>query len=181
MSTPSAKRALNFGSTPAGKRMKAPPVSTYRLVKPEMKHLATQVSIVADSNLFINSIDSGPDVNDRIGVKVKIMHIEGVISCPKPCRVDILHTNAVSGAPTHGYSGAVDRTKFNVLDTMFFSPNTDSVTQGHKINHKLPYGLISKYNDASGANINKGKILARITTNATTSVSGYFRVWYTDS
>jgi len=146
-----------------------------------MKHLATQVVHTAtnESNLFINSIDSGPDVNDRVGVKAKIMHIEGIVGAINPFRVDILHQNAVSGAPTHGFTGAVDRTKFNVLETFCFNPDS-SQSSAYKINHKLPYGLIAKYNDASGSNINKGKILVRLTCSFNQNISGYFRVWYTD-
>jgi len=183
MSTPAAKRALDFSGTPrASKRTRGNPQS-YRLVRPEMKHLSTSIAHTSTSasNLFINEINSGSDVNDRIGVKCKIQHIEAIVSSQDPIRVDILHTNAVSGAPVHTFTGPVDRTKFNVLETYVFSPNDPSKKDAWKINYKLPYGLISKYNDGAGVNINKGKILVRITCNSTSAiVTGYFRVWYTD-
>lgn len=183
MSTPSAKRALNFGSTPR-KRARMTTRSQSRRVygtKPEMKYHVLNVTHVTSNatTQSINEIPGGPGVLQRVGAKVKIWNIEWVLACQVPTRVDLILANQASDTPTNTYPSAIDRTEFNQIEMMQLHPPTTS-TAAFSGNVKLPLGLIAKYNLTAGSSINKGKLYARITSQTNQTVTGYFRIWYTD-
>jgi len=181
-----AKRRLNFGGSGSAKRARQDaPMVIYRGPKPEMKYFTVfplYVSAVSVSTI-INRIDQGTAVFNRIGSKVKIWHIEYVLvgdTSGASFRCDLLLNNTTPQLVTHTYDEPVDRNSQSVLRTTFFHGGTNNNARGAHIQHKLPLGIITKFRAASGSTLNSNEIVARITSPATTTITGYFRIWYTD-
>lgn len=179
-----AKRSLDFG-TPRRKRTRIQPTLVlYRGVKPEMKYLTTTItySAAVAGTYDINGVPQGGAEDNRIGAKIKIWSIEYVLAQASgdPIRVDLLLNNVSGGTISHAYDGAIERNKVTVLDTRFLHSGADENSRGVLIRKKLPFGVVSKYTAALGSSVNHNQMVARITTPSSTTVSGYFRIWYTD-
>lgn len=175
-----AKRALDFGTASrAAKRPKKTVV--VRGKKSEMKKEAFGVTYAAatTADLELTSIANGPQSHARIGAKVKIWRIDGIIRTDIPCRVDLLVPYETDNAPAYGLDGVAAADTYMVLDTYLFNPNTTGYEQFH-INHKLPYGMIVHYSGDTATTVRRNQIIARIQTRANTTIYGYLRVWFTD-
>jgi len=81
---------------------------------------------------------------------------------------------------THTYDQPVDRNSQSVLKTSFLHGGINPNSRGAHVQHKLPLGIITKFRAAAGSTLNSNEIVARITSPATTTITGYFRIWYTD-
>ena len=179
-----AKRALNFG-TPSRKRARIQPTMVlYRSPRPEMKFFETTFAYagIATLNLDLNEMAQGSNVNERVGNKIKVWSIEFILAqaAGDPIRVDLLMPNLVTDNPSHTFSQAVDRKKFNVLLTKFLHSGANENSRGCIVRHKLPYGVVTKFFDSGANSCNSNLIMAHITTPSATTVTGYFRIWYTD-
>jgi len=186
MSTPSAKRRLNFGSRSA-KRPRRGDVYVMRGPKSEMKYHTQTItySAATAANFKINSIAASASSNGRIGSKVKIHYIEAVLAQAagnnSVVRCDLLIPNDASTLPAHAFDDPVQRVDNSLLKTQFMSGGTVNHHQGCIWGHKLPYGVVSRFGDSGSGNCNSNAIVARITTPVNATITGYFRVWYTDA
>jgi len=182
-----AKRRLNFGDSGRAKRpCQDAPLVLYRGVKPEMKYFTTTVVYAAavSVSLIINRIDQGTAVFDRIGSKVKIWHVEYVLvgdAAGALFRCDVLLNNTTPQLVTHTYDQPVDRNSQSVLKTTFHHVGQNMNARGALVRHKLPLGLITKFRSSAGSTLNSNELVARITSPAVTTITGYFRIWYTDA
>lgn len=178
-----AKRALNFGPTPMTKRRRTVPVSTarYRLSKPEMK--AADFSIthtsVSESNTDLSQLSLGTGVNNRVGSRVKAWRIQGRFTASQPIRIELLMMNDASDSPTntaitlYNYRRAVNLGTY-IYDLQVSNSLVD-------FDHKLPIGLNMTYDGTASTDIVRNKVVARITTATATTVSGEFRLYFTDN
>lgn len=168
------------------KARREPTMVVYRGIKPEMKHGSIAISHtgVTNANLTINPIAAGTNVAGRIGSKIKVWNIEGVFNTSTAytngLRVDILIPQVAGTAPTHAFNGAVDRDAFTVLKTIFLNSSSYPSTRGYLLNHKLPLGVVCKYDGPLATDIVSNELVVRTSTQANTNVDGYFRIWYTD-
>jgi len=179
-----AKRALNFGTPLYTKRQRrAPSVVVFSGVKPEMKNFIRDVShsAVTSSSYFLNNIAQGTSVDGRIGAKIKIYRIEYVLAqiSGDPIRVDLLINNTAGGTPSHAYDEDISRNLHTVLDTRFLHSGASLNSRGAMVSKKLPYPIVAKYTGAT-ATCNYNQIVAHLTTPVATTVTGYFRIYYTD-
>lgn len=172
--------------TRSSKRQKTEPTMVvYRGLKPEMKHGGFTIAHVgvATSNRLINEIAAGPGINERIGTKIKIHHIEFLVANTSGLgtRVTFLLPRDASAAPSLSYTTSVDRDRDSVLLDKFYHGNTTPSSSGFLGNHKLPMGIVSKYASGTGTSINSNSIYMLINTAASSTVLGYVRIWYTDA
>lgn len=184
-STMVAKRALNFG-TPRSKRARKSVSSMllYRPLTPEVKFndLPIVYNSASAATFFINSINQGTAVFNRVGAKVKVYKVEYVIAQASgdPVRVDLLLNNVAGSSPAHTFDTSINRRLFSILSTKYLHSGASLNSRGALVTYNLPYPVIAKFGDALGSTINAGQIAARITTPSATTVTGYFRVFYTD-
>ena len=181
MSTLMRKRTMARDYS-ARKRSKPAPLPLYRTTKPEMKFGNVDIAhtTTTASDLIINPVAQGVDNNERVGNKIKIWRIEWFIRSSEPVRVDLVMPNDASVTATHTIDQPVDRDKFIQLKSQSYNPGV-AANQLYFDSLSLPYGIISKYEGALGSSINKNKISVRMFTPSSTSVGGYFRIWYTDA
>lgn len=185
--TPSAKRKLNFGPSPYAKRRKTMAYipQPYRVIKPEMKHVVIPlVHAAAGSIRSLTAIASGADNGQRVGNKIRIYNIEYVVSggTPFSSRLDLCVGNdaTLPGAPIVTFDTALDRQAYTSLKTRFM--NNGSASQaGFMGFHKIPGGLLVKYGGPTAASVNSNNLLANVATPSSATLSGYFRIWYTDA
>lgn len=185
MTTPSAKRALQFGSGTPAKRQRMTTRSMSRRVygiKPEMKDFSVTVSHSAAtaSDHLLSAINNGSAEYERIGAKVKFWNIECCFVSPESFRLDLYIPNDPTTTSTHTYSTAMDSESYTKLGTYYFNNNVSGKYEGQYFFHKLPLGVVSKWSGTAGTTVVKNAIQARITTHSSTTVTGYFRLWYTD-
>jgi len=179
-----AKRALNFG-TPNSKRQKTAPMVVYRGVKPEMKYFDTIIVHTAalSSSRRINNISTGTNFNERVGNRIKMHHIEGVIvgSGSQPVRLELLMANDASITSGPNFADAVDRNAQSHLKTVFLHNGTQPNLNGYWLQHKLPYGVVSRYGDSSASSCNSNAIILSLSCPVASTITGYVRIWYTDA
>ena len=177
---------LNFG-TPNRKRPRRfqQPVMLYRSIKPEMKNLVTTLAYGPAINLTLglNVVSQGAATFERIGSKIKIWRIDYMIenvNNSNAVRVTLQIPNIVGAASTQNFASSVDRESFTLLKDTIYHSGTAQSPRGILQSHQLPVGVVSKYAGVAGTTINHNQIQARITTSGTETLSGYFRIWYTD-
>lgn len=157
----------------------------YRAPRTEIKHVTNTITYVGATSqaIYINNPVQGPGVNERIGNKIKVLYIEAVIACTAstPIRLDLVLPNDATSAFTPVFDGPLDRRIMSVMKTQFLTNGTSVAASGAVIGHKLPYGLNVRYTDGTAGSINKGTILAGLSTPSAQTITGYFRVWYTDT
>ena len=179
-----AKRALNFG-TPSRKRTKAQPYVLYRGLNPEMKYHDQIIPYSAKTTVTLNLCDvaQGTDVDERIGAKIKVWRIEYFLAqvSGDPIRVDLLISNIAGHVFAHGYDGSIDRQRCSHLKTSVLHSGSSLNSRGALVHHKLPYGVVVKYSGILGSTVNANQLIAQVTTPTATTITGYFRIWYTDS
>ena len=180
-----AKRALNFG-TPSSKRRRVnQPLVLYRSPKAEVKNFvyAISYSTVTSASYFINSINQGTAINERVGARIRIHKIDYVLaqSGGEPVRVDLLVNNVAGYTAAHAFTNSVDHNRYSLLSTRFLHSETSSNSKGCFVKQNLPYPITSKYTTGTGSTINQGQIVARLATPTNATITGYFRVYYTDS
>lgn len=180
-----AKRSLNFG-TPSGKRQKSQPTMVvYRGLKPEMKFFTTTLthSTSTSTSVSIAAPSQGTAVNQRVGAKIKVWRIEYVVAqaSGNPVRVDLLINNLAGATISSTYDSEVDRNNVALIKTRFHTSGSNNSSLGSYVSHKLPYGVICKYGGSAGTTINTNQIVAHVTTPSSTTVTGYFRIWFTDN
>ena len=180
----SARRALEFSTPGSAKRRKNTPGVTsviYRGVRPEMKaadYPVTHTSTTA-FNLHMTGLAQGTGVFERIGNKVKVWRIEGIVKADVPVRIQILAPNDAKTAP------------FNTNDKLFnyrsdrllaeYVLDAQVANSWKHVNYKLPLGQNAVYNGSVSGSIVKGSIYVRLLTAASTTLGGEFRIYYTDS
>ena len=179
-----AKRALDFGTPrPTAKRRKATN-TVYRGKKLEMKDNTQIVSHIGAtaSNVLITSVANGAAENERIGAKIKSWAIEGYIVTNQPVRLDLVIPSDVGGTPTppNAFHSVIDTEDFTRLGTWYYNNNTPGTYEGMHFVHKLPYGVVTKFNGVLGTDGVKNPIYARITNQTSATVLGQFRLFYTD-
>jgi len=175
---------LDFG-TPRRQRRRQAPLLLYRSVRPEIKY--KQFNVTAYNNIsaatfFISAIGQGSDVQDRIGARVKIYKVEYILAqtSGESIRVDLSINNVAGSTPSHTFTQAANRTTQTMLSTKFLHSGANLNSRGAMVLYKLPYPLLSKYTSSSAASGSSGQLVAHVTTPTTTTVTGYFRVYYTD-
>ena len=179
-----ARRRLDF-STPVAKRARHEPAMVlYRGVRPEMKFLVTNIAHTATtgSTLTLNQVTQGTTISGRVGAKIKIWRIDYILanSTGNSFRVDLVINNITGSTITHAYTDPVNRNSLTLLTTKFHHAGSIPNARGANVSHKLPVGVISKFTSAAGTTVNHNQILARVTTQATETITGHFRIWYTD-
>lgn len=189
MQTPAAKRRLNFGNTPAArsaKRARRADVVVVRGNKAEMKSSTTTVAYsAATADTFaISNIAAGSGRGFRIGNKIKVWAIEYFLGSSDSAniRVDILNSSSGTASPTvsHTYYTEVNRDDYQLIETHTLHNGTLINSNGCYQVIKLPVGINCKYNGTLSTNCITNQLLAHITTPSSATVSGYFRIWYTD-
>lgn len=179
-----AKRRLDF-TTPSRKRRKAAPMVLYRNVgtKPEMKTLVTTTTYVADTTdvRSICTMAAGSASGQRVGNRIKVWCVEGLVACSAstPIRLDIM-TYDTSGSITYTYDGALDRRKLFPVFSKFLINGTTQAAAGYQFFHRLPYGIVVRYPDDSSTGGCHNDIVACLATPGAETITGYFRIWYTD-
>lgn len=180
----SAKRALIFDAPSAKKRrtMTPRPRTLVRVSKPEMKHISFLLSHTATTgaNLDITAIPQGSDVNERIGNKIKIWRISGVVNCTVPTLAHLIMPYDASTTPTNTYSAATVVNDNMYFNTYCLNPHTTANANCFEINHKFPMGLVTRYGDGTATDIVKNKLVFQTNCPTTATVNGFIRVWYTD-
>ena len=178
-----AKRMLDFG-TPRRVRRRQAPVVLYRSIRPEIKYKQFNLtySTVASTTQFLSSIGQGSGVDERIGAKVKIYKVEYILAQTSgdPIRVDISINNVADATPAHTFSQAANRTTQTMLSTKFLHSGANLNSRGGMVVVKMPYPVMSKYTGSGSDTVSSGQVIAHITTPTTTTITGYFRVYYTD-
>ena len=181
-----AKRALNFGTPTAKKQRVEPTMVIYRGVKPEMKYFDVIPDYAAktDVTVTLNDVTQGTGVQNRVGGKIKIWRIEYSLtessSFATVC-VDLLINNTAGGTIPHTYPFMADRRTVTQLKRTFHQSGTSNGPKGMFVSHKLPLGIVSKFAGAAGTTINHNQIVARILTPASETITGNFRIWFTDA
>lgn len=180
-----AKRALNFAMTPSKRQKTGTNAPLYRVIKPEMKYFDTPIDdhiTQLTSARRINNIATGTGHNQRIGSKIKIWHIEGVVvsSNSQPVRIEIFLPNDATVVGNVPYAADLDRKSNAHLKTQFLHNGSHQNLQGYWLQHKLPYGVVSRYSDTSSSSLCAGSIVVSLAVPVATTITGYFRVWYTD-
>lgn len=169
--------------TRSSKRQKPEPTMVvYRGVKPEMKHCSYIIShsAVATSNRLL-SVAAGTGIQERVGNKVKVHHVEVLFGASGGLRVSLLLPNDASAGPSLSFTTSVDRDRDAVLYDKFFHNNTTPSSNGAIIRHKLPMGIVQRYASTTAASVNSGSIYLCLNTPAPATVTGYVRIWYTDA
>jgi len=184
MSTPRAKRALNFG-TPNAKRQKTnSTMVVYRGLKPEMKYIDTPIvhTTSIGTSWRINNIASGAASDQRVGTKIKMHHIEGVIvgSASQPVRIEIYNAFDASVTGVVPFGAAIDRKTASHLRTIFMHNGCNPNLNGYWLQHKLP-GTVARYADTSSSSCNSNAITVSLSLPVAATVTGYLRLWYTDA
>ena len=185
MSTPRAKRALNFGNTP-NKRQKAETMIIYRGLKSEMKFRVTPIvhaSTTLSATTF-NLITQGALAQQRIGNKVKIWRLQviGATSNSTPCRLDItIPKDAQQTAPpVTTYQTFLHPPTDTTLRTVYLQNGANPNNNGFYVQHKLPMGVVSQFDGAGASDITTNKIRAVFTQPIAGTIEGELRIWYTD-
>lgn len=188
MSTPRAKRALNFGPNTPNKRSKNQNTMVlYRGIKPEMKHASVSIShsTALASDLCVNAIPNGTSFENRIGAKIKIWNVEYFVAeyagTPVTLKLDMYLGDTSTDFSTHLLANAFPREKYTLLKTIVATPHGTPNQDGVYGNHRLPLGVVTRYNSTTAASIVDNAINVRIQTSTATTVAGYFRIWYTDA
>lgn len=182
MSTPRAKRALNMGSTPAGKRAKRA-TTVFRGTKTETKWIFTSLTHTSTSasNTLLTSIPQGANQSERIGLKVKALRIEAVLTSQVPLKVTFYTPYDADDTATMTNDTLVpDPTKFVTLGSYVFNNHAASQSQIMTINHKLPLGVVCRWDSTTGTSTAKNPIYAQVSSVGNVTVTGQFRVWYID-
>lgn len=179
----SAKRALNFGSTPAKKRRRAASKGAviYRMSKPEMKAADFTLSHVTAtaSNTDLTQLTPGTGVNNRIGNRVKAWRVQGRFIGSVPFRIEILMMNDASDTPSN-----TSTTLYNYRRAVSLGSYVYDWTVSNSVcdfDHRLPMGLNITYDGTAATDCTRGKIFARITTAVSTTIDGEFRLYFTDT
>ena len=156
--------------------------------KTEMKNRV--VSIIHTTSLNsvtrINAITQGSAINQRIGSKVKVLRVEGLIrsTTDKSLRATLYSPktgSAVSLAPS--LDGPVDLNDYWVVKDWWMHNGTSPNGRGAFFSHKFPMGVITEFaigSTAADADFRKGMLLLRIQATSSDTVQGYVRCWYVD-
>lgn len=159
----------------------------YRGLKPEMKHAAVAVSHtgVTSSDLCLNALSNGNQYFERIGAKIKVWNIEYFFfessGNTVTLKMDMYLGDTSTDFSTNALNSAFPRQEYTLLKTIVATNNGVPNHDGVYGNHKLPMGVVSRYNASTGASLVDNAINVRIQTSTATNVSGYFRIWYTDA
>jgi len=153
--------------------------------KGEMKFFDTPINHLATDTVTtyrLNNIPQGTDFNERIGLKIKLHYVEGIIigSSSQPIRLELYSANDASITPSCGYSQQIDRRLLNQHKTVFLHNGTENNLQGYHLKHNLPYGINCRYNTDVASSLNAGSLVCSLAVPIATAITGYFRVWYTD-
>jgi len=189
MSTPSAKRALNFGTNSSSKRRKTNNTMVlYRGIKPEMKHKHFPIAYsgaATSYNLCINAVPTGNGFAERIGAKLKVWNIEYLFhesnGLDPTLRLDVYLGDTNTDFSTHTLDDPLPRQTYTSLKTMMLYSGSNPNSQGATGNIKLPLGVVTRFTDGAATSINSNSIHIRFTSSVATTVGGYFRIWYTDA
>jgi len=161
------------------------PVIYGRGPRTEMKRIETGISHFATtSNTECTAIVQGRDVNERIGNRVKVLRIEGLIrsTTDKVLRVTLCSPKDNSTAPANTISSALDLDDFWVVKDWFLNAGTEVNNRGHMFNIKFPMGAVTQFGapTAGTSDYRKNRFILRIVSEGTDTVIGYVRTWYID-
>ena len=155
----------------------------YQGSRPEMKTYSRAIVHTAATltELRFNQISQGTGPGQRIGSKIKVLRLEGMIRCPlTSVRLTIYAPKDVNEVMGASLEGPIDRDKFWVIKDWWLHSNTSADNRGHFFHHKFPLGANSEYVGTNGSGLRKNSFLLRIQTTGSTDATGYMRCWYID-
>ena len=179
--TMTAKRALNFG-TPASKRRRTGNTVVLRAgPKPEMKHASYIVSHTGATfaNLSLSTMAQGTSVNNRVGNKIKIWRITGVLTSAAPVKAHLLMPYDPSATPTSGFSSTSVSDQMN-YKIWTLNPSITGSANVFDVNYRFPSGIVVRYGSSTSTDILKNHLYFQTNTGASSTVNGQIRIWYTD-
>ena len=146
-----------MGQSPAKRAKAQPTMILCRGIKLEMKHGVSTVvhAATASTNQSVNLVGQGSGISEKIGSKIKILFIEGIVQnvSDTSLKIDMPVGNDAGDPPPHGCSDPVERQAFSVLKTFFLCHNAPMNADGHLVSHELPLGLVFKHSNATGASV----------------------------
>lgn len=154
----------------------------YRGIKPEMKHFQTLLTHSSTTNSVrrINLVPNGSGLFERQAAKIKIHHIEMVLASTESIRMTILLPNNEGATPSLTYAQSVTRENDNVIKDVFLHSGSSPDARGALVQHKLPLGMVSKFNGTAGTDINSNVLWVVLNQPSNGTITGYFRIWFTD-
>ena len=116
---------------------------------------------VTENSNFVNAIANGNGQGQRIGSRIKIWHIDGVLRTQQPVRLEVLKLNSQGSTFTNTIDQPVDRDECSVLKHTTYNPNVADTYRNVYTLHCKVGGLLCKYTSTTGTSINEGKLLMR--------------------
>ena len=151
--------------------------------RPEMKTFSRPLVHTATtlSEITFNNIAQGVASGQRIGSKIKVLRLEGMLRCAtNSVRATVYAPKDVNEVLGASLEGPIDRDKYWVLRDYWLHTGTINDNRGAFFSHKLPLGAIAEYGGSSGASHRKNKFYLRLQTTGAADVTGYIRTWYID-
>jgi len=155
----------------------------YQGSRPEMKTFSRAIihSATTLSETRFNQISQGTGPDQRIGSKIKVLRLEGMMRCStNSVRATIYSPKDVNEVLGASLEGPIDRDKYWVLKDWWLHTGTVNDNRGAFFSHKLPLGANSEYTSTGGTGLRKNLFWLRIQSTGNADVTGFMRCWYID-
>lgn len=178
------KRKYPTKNLGARKRIKTVP-RTMVVMKPEMKHSAAVISYsaITFAALPIMQLGTGTSRQSRVGNKIKLHAIEIFLSNTggAPIRCDLVQPIDDTTTPAYTFAGVLDRSINQVISENQLAPGSNNPSEVWQYYHRFTPPRNVTYKDATLGSCQKGNIHLCLSTPSSATISGYYRLWFTDA
>lgn len=181
---PATKRMLARANRDAKRRRTT---VVYTGGRPESKFYNQEItahSATTQSTTNAARIAAGTGKSERIGRKVRIKSVECLISATAGVSVRaILYVpkDQSDELIPSSLTAPIDNATFWVLEDRLLQPQGSNVKTNGWMKHSFPYSIVTEYGGPNATDINRNGPRLCLVTDASATVTGHTKIWFTDS